>query len=460
LRKKTIILLAFFFVFFLSRAQENSVPDFIFGNAVYYNLDVGETVIYNQTEIELIRITNQYNQFKIGSDTLWLKVSRRTLPSFAAGLRVFVADNIIVKKLTDDNPIHGLLKKDVLICLSDAAQPLLDPNRFTFPVSFNDGFMWNGEEDHHLFSYLGKDVSNGKTLYRSHEGIDFELDDAKGIEKHWLVAFENSAVVWIEENKKENNSNTVAVLLQSQSNPQLFYFYDKLYKRSLEVRKGQNLIQGELIGTAWGDSERGYVHFSVLKSDTIPSFKPENFNVVSFFPQLHELYYRNPQPIVRRYSRGAIDFETNGKSQTYGENNLSFEEYSGKGWIFDKWNPADKIMTITKKKQNSIRLNKVLFNDSPAECTNPENWYEYEINVYNGVYRIRTKMGDSEVATWQRLMFEDVDAGTLSLAKGEFKWTSERVIKVSDNKLTVRIYVDESGKLSAGISEIVFQRAD
>jgi len=64
-----------------------------------------------------------------------------------------------------------------------------------------------------------------------------------------------------------------------------------------------------------------------------------------------------------------------------------------------------------------------------------------------------------ELASWQKIQFEGVTSATYSLDAGEFKWTSERVVKVKDGKLTVRIFIDESNKKVAGISEIVFQKA-
>jgi hypothetical protein len=58
-----------------------------------------------------------------------------------------------------------------------------------------------------------------------------------------------------------------------------------------------------------------------------------------------------------------------------------------------------------------------------------------------------------------KIDFEGVNAGTFALSDGEQKWTNERIVKVNDGKLTIRIYVDENNEKVAGISEIVFQRA-
>ncbi|MBK6282340.1 MAG: hypothetical protein IPF54_06425 [Draconibacterium sp.] len=67
--------------------------------------------------------------------------------------------------------------------------------------------------------------------------------------------------------------------------------------------------------------------------------------------------------------------------------------------------------------------------------------------------------GRFSLPTWQKIAFEGIDAGTISNEKAVFNWTSEKVVKVNDGKLTIRIYVDPANEKPAGISEIVFQRA-
>ena len=107
--------------------------------------------------------------------------------------------------------------------------------------------------------------------------------------------------------------------------------------------------------------------------------------------------------------------------------------------------------------ESNIRLQKVLFEGTKLECKNPENYYDYEINVNNGSFRIRVKVGDAEFDTWQKVEFENRSIGEFSPGKGMQEWTPERIITVNDGKLTVRIYIDPENK-PAGLSEIVFQR--
>ncbi len=447
-------------MYFSVNAQEIDQPDFQWGNALYFNVNIGESVIYKNTEIKLIQIQNNFNFIQIGTDSVWLKVSRRSLPEIVNGLRIFVADNKNVKAITDDHDTHGLLHKDALICISLFNQPLLDPMLYNFPVSFNDGFIWNTEDDKHLFSYLGLMDCNGEKKYCSHAGIDFELNDAKGLEKHWLLAIENSTVVWIEENRNENSKHQTAVLLKSNSNPGIYYYYSHLYDRTLEVRKGQNLRAGELIGTAWGDDKSGFVHFSVIKSDTIPANAPETFQIVNFFPQIYALYFRNTLQLAKTFVKGTIEFGRENRKNENDKNNLAFEEYTGKGWLLGKWNTADKVPTASSGDAGNVRLTKTLFAGTKAECSNPENRYVYEINVRKGTYRIRVKAGDLELATWQKVKFENTEPVIVNLGKGEFKWTSERIVKVNDGKLSIQIELNEDNNLPAGIIEIVFQNVN
>ena len=440
------------------KSQNPTAPDFTWGNASYFNINIGDTIFYNDTEIKLLRLENHFNLLKIGVDTIFVKISRRTLPLQVGKLRVFVADNKNVKALSAESELHELLKEDALICVSDANLPLLDPNKYLFPISFNNGFTWTGEEDSYMFSYFN---STERKLLKTttNPGIDFDLQDARGQEKHWILAIENSIVVWVENKTPDKSEREACVLLQSESQPGIFYVYHHLYNKKLEIKKGQKLMRGEIIGAVWGNETWGHLTFSVVKSDTIPAFNDIEKNVVNGFSQIYELYYKNLAGFPRNFAKGRIFFGK-GRSQNGNQKNtLSFEPYSGKGWQLGKWNTADKVDWIAKGNEGNVRLGKILFEGSKGKCTNPENWFDYEINVHNGAYRIRAKLGDLVLPSWQKIDFEGVNAGTFPLSDGEQKWTNERIVKVNDGKLTIRIYVDENNEKVAGISEIVFQRA-
>jgi hypothetical protein len=157
---------------------KNTNPDFSWGNGYYYNLDVGDSIHFNNQPVRLLQIENHFNQLAIGEDTIWLKVSRRTPAKTSDGIRLFVADNKNVKALAANKETHGLLKKDALICLSNFTEPLLDFNQYIFPVSYNDGFLWSTEEDSYMFSLQKVQEKNGNPGYRSYQGMSFDLHDA------------------------------------------------------------------------------------------------------------------------------------------------------------------------------------------------------------------------------------------------------------------------------------------
>jgi hypothetical protein len=443
-----------------AKPQQTDSADFTWGNAYYFNLNVGESAMFLGEEVKLLQLKNHYNLLKIGNDTVWLKVSRRAIPAIFRDLRVFVADNRNVKNLTTDYHVHGLLKKDVLICLSNYHVPLLDKNKYVFPVSFNDGFLWSSTEDSHMFSYLGKAGWKEEDYYRSHEGIDLDMHDARGQQKHWLVALENSKVIWIEDKNLDDAKKEACVLLESESQPGIYYVYEHLYNKNLVVREGQKLHRGEPLGTIWGDKERGHLHLAVVKSDTIPSYSERYFNCINFFPQLFELYFSNSFNNYRTFSKGRIRFGQNRAFNGNQKNIESFEDYAGKGWKMGKWNTADKVEWISHGTEGNARLKKVLFENSNAQCINPLNYFEYEINVHNGVYRIRAKTGDLLKPSKQKIEFEGIFAANYIQNPGELKWTPEKIVRVNDGKLTVRIYIDEKNEHVSGLSEIVFQQAN
>lgn len=449
----------FLFAFLHGISQEDTEPDFVWGNVSYFNVNQGESIYFNAVEIKVLTLENQFNTIKIGEDTVCTKVSKRSLAVPGRGIRLFVADNKNVKGLTDDKHVHGLLTKDVLLAVCGLNRKMLDPNNYTFPISFNDGFLWSVEEDYYMFSYLGKRQNAQGDYLRSYEGIGIDLHDARGIQKHWIVAIENSTVVWVEDEDIDEMDKEACVLLRSNSNPDIYYVYNHLYNKTLEVKKGQKLLRGELIGTAWGDKKWGHLQLLIVKSDSVPTYENRFHNSVNFFPQLYELYFKESFSFTKSFTRGIIEF---GKGSEYNgnhKNSASYEVYLGKGWLLGKWNKTEKVESISKGEEGNVRLRKVLFSGKKAKSTNPENYYEYEVSVTNGVYRIRAEVGDLLLPSWQKIDFEGVTTATYSLAAGEQKWTNERVIKVTDHKLTIRVHVDSETNKVAGLSEIVFQRA-
>lgn len=454
----TIILISIY-CNFSSAQNSETTPGFRWGNGFYFNISQGGSIIFNNKKIKLLQLENHFNKITVAGDTLCLKVSRRSLPAQTGGIRIFVADNKNVKALSTDQKVHGLLKKDALICISDFREPLLDLNSFIFPVSYNDGFLWSTEEDSYMFSYLGADDSAKGDFYRTHEGIDFDLHDARGLEKHWLLAIEKSRVVWVEEGKPDQSGNEAALLLESRSQPDIFYLYEHLNRKNVAVRKGQELVRGEPLGTVWGDKIWGHLQFAVIYSDTVPAYSERYHNLINGFPQIYELYFQESSSYSKTFTKGRIYFGRTRNIDGNQKNITAFESYSGKGWKLGMWNPTEKVEWANRGEKGNARFKKVLFEGTPAESRNPANYYEFVLNVRNGTYRIRAEVGDLFLPSWQKVSFEGVNAGEFSLEGGETDWTTERIVKVPDGQLTVRIYIDDKNKKVAGLSQIVFQRA-
>ena len=81
-----------------AQTKNSTTPDFKWGNAAYFNLNVGESIFFNNAQIKLLKLENHFNQIQVNRDTIWIKVSKRSLPASINGLRIFVADNKNVKE--------------------------------------------------------------------------------------------------------------------------------------------------------------------------------------------------------------------------------------------------------------------------------------------------------------------------------------------------------------------------
>lgn len=449
--KPVFILLLFSAVF--SFAQENTTPDFKWGQASYYNMKVGEEIFYNGNKVTFLQNIGNHSQFKVENDTVIIKVAQRSLPHMINAINIYVADNANLKELDYESSVHGLLTKDVLVCLTKNDEMLLDSRSSSFPVAFNDGYIWSGEEDRYVFAFLKK---QGTADYYCYQGIGLDMTDARGVEKHWIVAMEDCLVVWVEENE---NRNTSCVLLKSKNSEHIYYVYDELFEKNIQVKKGQELNMGELIGTAWGDENWGHVKIAVVYSTQTPEYVNRFNNVINFFPQLYQLYYNQIYGISRSFSKGKISFGRSPSLNRNVQNVTCFEDFFGKGWLLDKNNIAARVEWLTNGEEGNVRLSKTLFKGTKAAYTNPKDFYCYEINVPNGVYRIRAKVGDIEKESWQKISFEDVETKSFNLNPGVQDWTGEKVVRVTDHRLSIRVYVDPSGNKVAGLSELVFQQA-
>jgi hypothetical protein len=440
-----------------SGAQTVTSPDFTFGNISYFNLNVGETCKFNETEIEILRLDHHFTKLRVDYDTVWLKVARRSPALALSSVQIFVADNKAVKAISGNSPVHGLLKKDVLLAVSPVGIPIANNSIIGFPVSFTQGFLWRTLEDTYMFSYQPGSNNENKGE-RSYAGIGIDMRETRAMDKHLIISMENGRVVWVETRIPGTMEPQAAVCIQSESSPDIFYIYEHLHSRGISVKRNQRILKGDGIGYAWGDGNWNHFRVGIVRSDTIPVFENRHHNALNFYPLMLDLYFGRQPVFSHAFTKGQIYFGRASHLNANARNVSGFEEYHGTGWNLGRWNPVEKVEWVSSRRSGNARLRKTLFAGQPAQCTNPNDWYEFEINVRNGIYRIRALVGDHLLPSWQKIEFEGVGAGTFTRNAGDLVWTSERIVKVNDGKLTVRIYTD--GENVAGISEIVFQQAN
>lgn len=407
----------------------------------------------------MIQLDHNYCTIKVGDTEKRLIVARRSLPTVMEGIRIFVADNKNVKNLTSDEEYHGLAQKDAFICLSDASEPLLDPERFSFPISRRDGYHWHMEESSHMYAYYGYApyfkgayyLSKGDKFYRSHEGIDFNLHDGRGIEKHPLVVIEAGTVRRVQINKDE-----ICVIIESESDPEIYYIYQHIYVKHCYVKEGQCVGRGDLLGYIWGDGVWGHLHFAVVNRDALPEHDERYFDLLNCFPQMFELWHGDMQVRPKVWKEGQFTF---GHKKDKVENKLRMAVYDdivGYGWRIEDGCTAGAIDSYPNQGLN-LPLNKVMHEGTRAECRNPENFIDFEVTVEPGHYSVRVKVGDMEKSSWQHVTLCGVEAGTFELEANCFQWTTETTINVQNGRLIIRIELKDN-YTRAGISELHFEK--
>lgn len=423
------------------------------GNAHYVDLAVGQAYPLFGRKIQLVAVDNNVCTVSVDGVEARLRMARQERPAVVNGVRIFVADTRPVADLTTEANFpqsHAATSRDALLCLSAPAQSLLDPARFTFPVSRNDGYRWTMDENSHMFAYLRPT--------RSHEGIDLNLMEARGQEIHTVVAIEDAVVRWIE----SGNIPEACLLLQSASRPGIFYLYQHLNRDKVYVQPGQKVTRGQKMAHIWGDGRWGHLHFAVLACREPPPFKDRYQNLLNCFPQLYELWHGTLDVIAAPVSSGEFRF-----AQEYWRNGNrrrlhAYTDTIGYGWLLGDWCAAGKVEASFPNDGThpgeSARLRKVMHVQTRSPATNPHDWFDFEVAVVNGFYKVKAEIGDAYTSTWQRIEFEGVDAGIHVLANGEMKWTPEKLVEVEDGRLTLRIHLKD-GQTNAGVRELDFVKS-
>lgn len=426
------------------------------GNTLYANFTAGETRRFHNHQVTLLSVAHDQCVARVDDQTAELRMARRAVPTNVRGVRIFVADTRVVASLTDDTftksrHIHGLLQGDALLGLCPADQPLLDPDRYTFPIDRSEGFEWTMEEDSHMFAYLGP--------HRSHEGIDFDLHDARGVARHALVAIEDATVV-VTDPRRDGG-----LILQSTADPLVHYIYRHLDggDRFL-VRQGQRVQKGQKLGYIWGDWRWGHLHFAVRLSKQTPTMDTRYDDLLNCFPQCYELWHGDLTPRRRVWPSGDWRFFSRNYWEIRNRKLLdAFDPLSGRGWDLDFGCAASRVEADGNRQEQppplmqGARLRQVLHAGTAAECVNPTDRYVFRVCVPNGRYLVRVVVGDPALPTWQHVDFNGVDAGVFDLEAGRFCSSCEVQTIVDDGELRCTFQQRDRETISA-VCELHFVR--
>lgn len=442
-------------VFFLKVSLGWASDPITFGNAIYVNLSKGEQIEYKGKTVTLIDVNQHKSLIRVEDEKAWVSVAKRSLPQNIGGLRIFVSDQINVKNLTTDPNVHNLLNKDILLCISDPAKPLLDSAKFVFPISREDGYAWNMEEDSHMYAYLGTNVWRPGYV-RSHEGVDLNMHDARGKELHPLIAIESGTVVVVADSSTTKTRDG-CIILKSDTYENIYYVYKHTNPPTHQVKVGQRVQKGERLSYIWGDNKWGHLHFAIVYRTDVPKYEDRYHNLLNTFPQLYELYFGSLAPFQTIREEGQFTFGyPRWKCKNYKRAD-AFNAKTGYGWKLGDWCISQKVENAHNDSIGSVRLKNKLHVGTPAECENPSSYYEFEVLVKNGIYSVNATVGDIKLPTSQKIFFENTSVGVFETQGSRNEKTEDIKVEVSDNQLTVRLELIDAEQY-AGLMELHFKR--
>jgi hypothetical protein len=428
-----------------------------FGNAAFVDMAVGESCEYLNRKVTLVAIDQSRVVVDVDGTRELAGVGRYHLPVDVSGVRVIGSCLWKWREMAPESRKAYLpVQRDALICLSDPSKPLLDPERFTFPVSRRDGWKWFCEEESHMHQWLGSLWFRGGDAHinRFHEGIDLAMHGARGKEIHPLVAIEDADVhqVW----NPTGTPPETCVLLQSCAQPRIFYAYQHLNIETIAVQPGDAVKRGQPLGCIWGDNAWGHLHFALTFQDDVPREKPEAYrNLLNAFPFLYELYHGSLEHRRPPRTRGDFEFGNHrylcrsdeGKPGFNNPRTFSYNEASGYGWLLDEWmaagslhynrSPDDEYCNVYGLRTMWADGDDAVGDGFRADV--PDGTYRFAVRVEPGPYRVSAVVGDRTERSAQRVAFNGVDGGLYKLKGGESASTPEVEVDAPDGLLTVAL---------------------
>jgi hypothetical protein len=95
--------------------------------------------------------------------------------------------------------------------------------------------------------------------------------------------------------------------------------------------------------------------------------------------------------------------------------------------------------------------------DTPYPAKNPLDYFDFEVAVDNGTYVVGAILGSRDDRTWQRVTFEQTEAGVFALEAGESTSTPRKQVSVADGRLTMRVFLKDA-ETAAGVNTFSFKR--
>ncbi len=417
------------------------------GNQYFYDVAIGEEVSFFGHTVKLLSNNGAASVVSVdGGPPVSLLTVTRSLPTVVNGVRLFLAFNRPFERSSPHNwngygnHLFDNMTKDALLVLSDPNLPLLPASAYTFPISRADGFDWQFTENSHNFAFLQRN--------RIHEGIDINMHPFRDTTQSPLVAVEDARAIWT----RSDSVNGTAVFLESLHSPGIFYVYQHLNNAKVQVAGGDLVRKGQILGYIHGDGKWGHLHFTVVTKNNDYAHRYDN--ALNLFPGLYELWYGDLAD--HSASRTRADWKMYNAEywkQDYTSGRYRYDEIVGFGWKLGAWCPGG---AVEHDDNESVLLRKTLYKGTASAVTNPDNYYDFEVDVMNGDYEVAVELGAANQATWQQVYFEGVLQGTHALAAGEFAWTPSDTVRVSDGKLSLRFVTD--GDTYAGIRHIRFHQ--
>ena len=256
----------------------------------------------------------------------------------------------------------------------------------------------------------------------------------------------------------QGGTQEAALLLESASVPGVYYVYQHLNRDKVFVEEGQRVRRGQKLAFIWGDGRWGHLHFAVGAYGGVPPYQARYQYLLNVFPQMYELWHGDLQYHTPVRTSGDFTFANQYWRNDNQQHLAAYAAVLGYGWQLGDWCPQGKVETSLTdegvKPDQSARLRKTMHANTPSPAVNPNDYFDFEVAVVPGTYRVSVLVGDPYGPTWQEVSCEDKGLGEYDLRTGQRQWTPELDVPVADGRLTIRFRLKDG--VTAGVSQLYF----